>query len=159
MPSSLRALPGGIPDLWDRHGYPRLPIPAAIQGDVVHGALEIIVRALVKAGCSSTRSAEAVAVLRELAGYTKVAEDVLAKQLARFDGNPASAATGAINSLASSRIGCQAREQIQTYLNRMELRPSVVIGPGTPRATRHCKSYPARAGDHPEKELVAEHCV
>ena len=22
------------PDLWDQHGYPRLPIPAAIRGDV-----------------------------------------------------------------------------------------------------------------------------
>ena len=34
------------PDLWDNHGYPRLPNPAAIKGDVVHGSLEIIVKAL-----------------------------------------------------------------------------------------------------------------
>ncbi|MBK6871226.1 MAG: PD-(D/E)XK nuclease family protein [Kineosporiaceae bacterium] len=97
------------PDLWEQHGYPRLPIPTAIRGDVVHSALEIIVKTLVNAGCTSTRSAEAVAVLRGLGGYTKVAEDVLAKQLARFDGNPASPATGAINSPATSRIGCRKR--------------------------------------------------
>lgn len=144
------------PDLWDRHGYPRLPIPAAIQGDVVHGALEIIVRALVKAGCSSTRSAEAVAVLRELAGYTKVAEDVLAKQLARFDGNPriSSDRRDQLTRQLTDWVP-QAREQIQTYLNRMELRPSAVTGPGTPPSDPSLR-YPARAGDHPEKELVAE---
>lgn len=144
------------PDLWEQHGFPRLPIPAAIRGDAVHGALEIIVKAFVKAGCSSTRSAEAVAVLRELGGYTKVAEDMLTVQLARFDGNP--------------RLGDdrreqltrnlpdwvpEAREQVQTYLNRMELRPSSgswTASPTVDPATR----YPARTGDHPEKELVAE---
>jgi len=144
------------PDLWEQHGYPRLPIPAAIRGDVVHSALEIIVKALVKAGCTSTRSAEGVAVLRGLGGYTKVAEDVLAKQLARFDGNPR---------LTSDRrdqltrhltdFVPQAREQIQTYLNRMELHPSAVPGPNTPPRDPAVR-YRARTGDHPEKELVAE---
>ena len=144
------------PDLWDQHGYPRLPIPAAIRGDVVHGALEIIVKALVKTGCSSTRSAEAVTVLRELGGYTKVAEDVLAKQLARFDGNPriSSDRRDQLTRQLTDWVP-QAREQIQTYLNRMELRPSAVSGPGAPPGDPAVR-YPARTGDHPEKELVAE---
>ncbi|MEI2825786.1 MAG: PD-(D/E)XK nuclease family protein [Dermatophilaceae bacterium] len=144
------------PDLWENHGYPRLPIPAAIRGDVVHGALEIIVKALVKAGCSSTRSAEAVAVLRELGGYTKVAEDVLAMQLARFDGNPrlASDRRDHLTRQITDWVP-QAREQIQTYLNRMELRPSAATGAGAPPSDPAVR-YPARAGDHPEKELVSE---
>ena len=146
------------PDLWEQHGYPRLPIPAAIRGDVVHGALEIIVKALAKAGCSSTRSAEAFAVLRELGGYTKVAEDGLATQLARFDGNPRLSGDRR-EQLARSLTDWVpgAREQIQTYLNRMELRPSSTpasggrAAPGEP-AVRH----PVRQGDYPEEELVAD---
>lgn len=144
------------PDLWRQHGYPRLPVPAAIRGDVVHGALEIIMKALAQAGCTSTRSAEAVAVLRELGGYTKVAEIVLAKQLARFAGNPR------ISTDRRAQITRQltdwvphAREQIQNYLNRTELHPSTGTGRGAPPsdpAVRHS----ARSGDHPEKELVAE---
>lgn len=144
------------PGLWDQHGYPRLPISAAIRGDVVHGALEIIVKALVKAGCSSTRSAEAVAVLRELGGYTKIAEDVLASQLARFDGNPriSSDRRDQLTRQLTDWVP-QAREQIQTYLNRIKLRRSAITGQGTPSSDPAVR-YPARTGDHPEKELVAE---
>ena len=144
------------PDLWERHGYPRLPVPAAIRGDVVHGALEIIVRALAKAGCASTRSAEAVAVLRELGGYTKVAEDVLAVKLAQFERNPR-LSDDRRQQLTRSLTEWvpQAREQVQTYLNRMDLRPS--DAPGRVAAPRDSTvRYPARTGDHPEKELVAE---
>lgn len=144
------------PDLWEQHGYPRLPIPAAIRGDVVHGALEIIVKALVKAGCSSTRSAEGVSVLRELGGYTKVTEDVLAVQLARFDGNPR-LGEDRREQLKRSLTDWvpEAREQIQTYLNRMDIRPSSGWGTVPPTAD-HSTRYPARTGEHPEKELVAE---
>lgn len=142
------------PDLWEQPGYPRLPIPAAIRGDVVHGALEIIVKALVKAGCTSTRSADAVAVLRELGGYTQVAEGVLAKQIARFDGNPrlSSDRREHLTRQLTDWIP-QAREQIQTYLNRTELRPTT--GSGSPPSDPTVR-HPARTGDHPEKELVAE---
>lgn len=144
------------PDLWRHHGYPPLPIPAAIRGDVVHGALETIVKALVKAGCSSARSAEAVAVLRGLGGYTNVAEGVLAAQLARFEGNPRLGADRREQLTRSLTDWVpEARELIQTYLNRIDLRPS------TSRATATVTSdsatrYPARTGDHPEKELVDE---
>lgn len=144
------------PDLWERHGYPHLPVPAAIRGDVVHGALEIILRALVKAGCASTRSAEAVAVLRELGGYTKVAEDVLAVQLAQFESNPR-LSDDRRQQLTRSLAEWvpQAREQVQTYLSRMNLRPSNAPGRmATPRDS--AARYPARTGDHPEKELVAD---
>lgn len=144
------------PGVWERSGYPRLPIPAAIRGDVVHGALEIIVKALVKAGCSSTRTAEAVAVVRQLGGYTKVAEDVLAVQLARFEGNPR-LGEDRREQLTRNLADWvpEAREQIQTYLNRMNLRSSGGSGAVPPTADPSTR-YPARAGEHPEKELVAE---
>ncbi|WP_246117564.1 PD-(D/E)XK nuclease family protein [Cellulomonas composti] len=144
------------PQLWEQPGYPRLPITAAIRGDVVHGALELIVKALVNAGCTSTRSAEAVAVLRELGGYTKVAETSLARQLARLDGNPR-LGTARREQLARQLTDGlpQVRVQIQTYLNRMELRPSAGRQSGSP-PSRPAVRYPARVGDHPEKVLVAD---
>ena len=75
MPAPVRARPGPrYPDLWDGRGYPRVPAFAALFGDVVHGALDTIVRALVAAGCESAQSAEAVTVLRQLGGYTAVIE-------------------------------------------------------------------------------------
>ncbi len=147
------------PDLWDKHGYPRLPNPAAIKGDVVHGSLEIIVKALVKAGCLSTRAADAVAVLRELGGYSAVAQGVLDEQLARLDGNPriSEGRREQINRLLGDWVP-EAREQIQTYLNRMELRPRAGVAKtgGSASPSQPDKRYPAREGDHPERELVAE---
>src|SRR5688572_2264969 len=58
------------PDLWSGYGYPRAPNPAALFGDVVHDALERIVRALVAAGCTTSTSREAVGVLRSAGGYS-----------------------------------------------------------------------------------------
>ena len=143
------------PELWEQHGYPRLPNPAAIQGHVVHGALEIIVKALVRKGCSSTRSAEAVAVLRELGGYTKITEGVLATQMARFEGNPRLTSDQQDHlTRALTDWVPDAREQIQTCLNRLELRPSAPAGSCT--SSDPVKRYPARTGEHPEKELRAE---
>src|SRR5690606_16498242 len=49
----------------------------------------------------------------------------------------------------------EAREQIQTYLTRMDLRPSGASGT-VPSTADPSMRYPARTGDHPEKELVAE---
>jgi hypothetical protein len=123
---------------------------------VVHGALESIVKAFVKAGCPSTRSAQAVAVLRELGGYTKVVEDVLAVQLARLEGNPRLGADRREHLTRSLTDWVpEAREQIQTYLTRMDLRPSSASGT-VPSTADPSMRYPARTGDHPERELVAE---
>ncbi|AWB89440.1 PD-(D/E)XK nuclease family protein [Salinibacterium hongtaonis] len=54
------------PSLWDGYAYPRAVQPSALFGDVVHDALEHVVRALVKAGCTTSSSPDAVAVLRVL---------------------------------------------------------------------------------------------
>lgn len=147
------------PDLWDKHGYPRLPNPSAIKGDVVHGSLEIIVKALAAAGCVSTRTSDAVAVLRELGGYTAVAEAVLAQQLARLDGNPriSRERRDQVNRMLGEWVP-EAREQIQTYLNRMELRPRASGAPafGLAPPGQPAKRFPAREGDHPERELIAD---
>lgn len=147
------------PELWNQRGYPRTPNPAAIKGDVVHGSLEVILKAMVKSRCPSTRSATAVAVLRELGGYTAVAEDVMVRQLSRFDGNPRVDGDRRENlaRVLSDWIP-EAREQIQTYLNHMDLTVASAIP--EPPSSKESGSLPARRpavqGDHPEQELVAE---
>ena len=57
------------PELWKGRGYPPMPNTAALLGDVVHTALELLVKALVAAGCESTGTAAAVAVLKQMGGY------------------------------------------------------------------------------------------
>jgi hypothetical protein len=76
------------PDLWDGTGYPRLPRVPALFGDIVHAALDTIVKALVTVGCESAQSPEAVAVLRQLGGYTAVIERAAEARLAGLPGNP-----------------------------------------------------------------------
>jgi hypothetical protein len=90
------------PDLWTGHGYPRAVHLSALFGDIVHDALERIIRALVAAGCTSASTPEAVVVLRALGGYSAVATEALEQRMARLDGNP--------------RLNADRREQIQRQL-------------------------------------------
>ncbi|MFF5219509.1 PD-(D/E)XK nuclease family protein [Micromonospora sp. NPDC000442] len=109
------------PDLWSRSGYPMMPV-IAVFGDVVHSALEAILKALIAAGCESTRVAGAAQVLRELGGITAVVERALKDRLARMDENPR------LNRDRGRRLGCElsdrvpeARAQVQAYLRRIGL--------------------------------------
>lgn len=144
------------PDLWAQSGYPRLPNLPAMTGDVVHGALQIIVAALVAAGCVSPRTADAVPVLRDLGGYTAVAQRTLDEQLRRLDGNPRISADrrDQVDRALSDWLP-EAREQIQSYLNRMTLRPYPTPAPAGASSRLSAKRYPIRGGTHPERELVA----
>ena len=76
------------PDLWEGTGYPDSPNVAALTGNVVHESLEIIIRALVRSGCSSTQDPEAVAVLRTLGGYSAIIQRVTEEQIRRLENNP-----------------------------------------------------------------------
>jgi hypothetical protein len=146
------------PDLWAQRGYPRLPNLPAMKGDVVHGALQIIVTALVAAGCGSPRTADAVTVLRDLGGYTAVAQRTLDEQLRRVDGNPrVSVDRREQVDRALSDWLPEAREQIQSYLNRMALQPYPKSVPDGALTRLPAKRYPIRGGTHPERELVAAH--
>jgi hypothetical protein len=114
------------PELWEGRGYPLVPAIAALFGDVVHGALDAIVKALVDAGCESPRAAGAVDVLRELGGYTAVTERVLDARMARLGANPRLDDGGLrrLNQHLRGRVA-EARAQVQAYLSRVELPPGV----------------------------------
>ncbi len=124
----------------------------------MHGALQIIVTALVAAGCGSPRTADAVTVLRDLGGYTAVAQRTLDEQLRRVDGNPrVSVDRREQVDRALSDWLSEAREQIQSYLNRMTLQPYPKSVPDGALTRLPAKRYPIRGGTHPERELVAAH--
>ena len=76
--------------------------------------------------CSSATSAEAVAVLKSLGGYTAVAEQVLAGRLAQLDGNPRlrSDQRRRLERELGDRMP-DARGEIQEYLSRIPPLPSV----------------------------------
>jgi hypothetical protein len=151
------------PDLWTGRGYPPMPGTAALFGEVVHRALETIVKALIAAGCESTLTAGAVQVLRELDGITAVAERALNDLLDRLDGNPR------IDGEHIRRLSIdltdrlpEARVQIQAFLSRTTL-PGVIHADrgheceeGTTGASRLGPRRPVGAGTHPEMKLTAE---
>lgn len=124
------------PDLWDGRGYPRVPSLAALFGDVVHDALETIVRALVAARCESAQSPEAVNVLRQLGGYTVVIERAAEARLKGLPGNPrlSNDLRQRIQRGLRDRVG-DARVQVQAYISGAVIAPcGKEHGPGTPAA-------------------------
>lgn len=113
-----------FPDLWIGYGYPRAPHPSALFGDVVHDALEQIVRALVAAGCTTLISAEAVAVLRGVGGYSAVATAAVERRMMRLQDNPrlSVARRQQIQRQLEDRVP-EARVEIQARLRRIALVP------------------------------------
>jgi hypothetical protein len=79
------------PELWRGRGYPPRLQVAALGGSVVHLALEVITKQLMRAGAPSQDHPVATQVLRELGGYTRIVEDCVERILKRFADNPRAA--------------------------------------------------------------------
>lgn len=78
----------GYNDVWSGRGYPRPLQIASLSGIAVHSALQTIVSALARAGCNSPSAPEAVAVMKQLGGYSAVLEQAIHKLLGRHVDNP-----------------------------------------------------------------------
>jgi len=76
------------PNIWNRRGYPDLPHPAALEGQVVHLSLEAITKALVREKCSSFLDPKAVDVLKELGGLSNVIIEHIDLILEKLADNP-----------------------------------------------------------------------
>jgi hypothetical protein len=145
------------PDLWDRPMYPTLPNPAALFGNVVHAALEVVVRAFVDAGVTSVNGVEGTDVLRELCGLTSIVEDATTKELAPLDDNPRLTNDQRRRLARNLRARApEARMQVQTYLSRTPFTPSanahaVNPSPGASAPRRRA----LQEGSHAEVRLVA----
>lgn len=74
--------------LWEGPGYPTRPNVAAVSGIVVHDAAEAVLKKFAQAGVTSLMQPPAMAVLRELGGFTKVLDDALVDFFASQNNNP-----------------------------------------------------------------------
>ena len=148
------------PALWSGLGYPPLPSPTSLFGNVVHGALEVVLRALSDAGVASPRAEEAAQVLVGLGGLRTVIDSEIARQVTRLATNPR------LSDERKRRIHRDlqektqdARAQVQTYLSRTQFVPGSPDGEPvghSPRpSTRRARS-PLADGSHAEAWLVAD---
>ena len=112
------------PEIWDRRGYPRKLHAVALEGTVVHLALERVVHRLSEAGCPSVSDASAVEVMKALGGYTALARASIESVLQSFEGNPRAApAIDAARSRLEFAIP-EIRATIQVQLSRLQLQPT-----------------------------------
>lgn len=141
------------PKLWPGRGYPPRVHLGAIRGTVVHMALEIIVKALVRAHCPSAHDAAAFRVMRDLGGYTKVIDGCIDQVLHRLTSSPRAwhLLEYAARSLRSWLP--EARTEIQTVLSRIRLPLAPSAPPVGDRFRPHCLP---REGVFPEVDLCAE---
>ena len=144
---------GHYPEVWTGRGYPPRVQLGLLSGTVVHLALEVITRALVRAGCLSLHDPTVLQVLRDLGGYTKVLNDCIDRVLARLASNPR--AQRVLEFAGRSLRGQvpELRNRAQMILCRVRLLPTPTgSGEGnTPRARG-----PLSVGAFPEIELRAE---
>jgi len=148
------------PDLWDGWGYPPLPSTPAIFGNVVHGALEIVVKALTDAGVESPKTEAASQVLRGLGGLTTVVESRMDEELAPLESNPR------LSKDRCRRIARELRDQVslacvqvQTYLSRSSFVPNAprkAIAQAGSGASPGPLRVALTDGSHAEVRLIAD---
>jgi hypothetical protein len=121
------------------------------------------VKALVAADCKSAQSPEAVAVLRQLGGYTAVIERAAVARLAGLPGNPrlSDDMRQRIQRGVRSRVA-DARVQVQAYINNTVIAPAgkaqgswTPVVDGSPVATVSGRRAPLPLGSHAEVILTA----
>lgn len=151
------------PDVWDRRGYPVVQRSAALLGDVVHGALDAIVVALNRAGCTSAVSAEAVNVIRELGGLSAVLRETIDDKIASLADNPRlnDETVEGLRQALTDQLGL-ASHQVQVLLSRGKLpvwagnAETEALAGGAPGLSGPRRRSPVGSGAHPEVDVVAE---
>jgi hypothetical protein len=140
------------PDIWSRWGYPPRPTVPALLGEVVHRVLENALREFHAYGCTSLADPAAVAVLKELGGYSRLAELAIDEQLSRLANNPrASARINGLRTALMAKVP-EIRQRAQQVIARTSLQPTTIASTG---ATSPAERTPLPAGSHPEVELRA----
>jgi PD-(D/E)XK nuclease superfamily len=114
------------PDVWNKTGYPPKPQVAAIVGQIVHATVGTIVTTLRSRGAASVREPDAISILRELGGFSKIISRVVTEVLDRIADNPRLHSTDRLQSEILRRLP-HIREKVQALLSRA-VWPSDTIG-------------------------------
>ena len=144
------------PWVWNHQGYPRAPT-AALEGTATHLALEMITRALSDRGCRSMGDASAIAVLKELGGFTAVIRKSIERALRRYADNPRTAPVLDRARRCLYARTADIRSRVQGFLSRVHLQPrpgSGLVRDGS-NEKRESRSELPR-GSHSEIQLEAE---
>jgi hypothetical protein len=147
------------PDIWAGRGYPPKLQVAALAGSVVHLALEIITRELVRSGVPSLSDPSAPQVLKALGGYTRVVEGCVDRILKRFGDNPRALP---LTEYAERTLRGQVptlRARVQSTLSRLRLSRGPQRGPVSAAPKTTAPLTPTRGalgnGTYPEVEIRA----
>lgn len=141
------------PHVWKKRGYPRIPQISALEGTVVHLALEKISHALVKRGCHSLIEERAFTTLKDLGGYTVIITDCIESALRQYEGNPrATPVLGYVRQRLVPRV-----PKIRTHVQRLLSRIHLATGDGIPLDaagdSMGASSHQLPYGSHAEIEL------
>jgi PD-(D/E)XK nuclease superfamily len=141
------------PSLWAGDGYPQLPALPAIEGIIVHAAIDRITKALADRACQSIRDASAIEAMKELGGYTVLISELTNNALAHYHQNPrARAVLDGLRRKLVSRAS-ELRSRIQRQVSRLDpgaRRAKLTRGP---RKTGTESRFPLTEGSYPEIEL------
>lgn len=145
------------PELWGGRGYPPKLQVAALTGSVVHLALEIITKRLLRAGVPSLSDPSAPEVLRALGGYTRVVEECVDRILERYADNPRASA---LMEHAQRTLRGQVptlRVRVQSMLSRLRLPKGAAVPPASwqSKASGPSRRFPLANGAYPEVEVRA----
>jgi hypothetical protein len=139
------------PGLWNRRGYPPQPGITALAGNIVHAAVETVLKALSAHGCGSSADPAAVAVLKGLGGYTGLVEHGIATALDVLADNPRAAGkTAALDAALRVKVP-EMRQRVQSIITRAP----VSLGGEDHGAASLGSRRPLPAGSYPEADLQA----
>lgn len=145
------------PELWDRHGYPTLPVRAALFGTVVHRIVERLSDAM-----GSTDDAKAplsiVGVLQSLGGWAQLAVSAVEEALTEYENNPriVHAALDRLRDDLTRRVP-DAIDQAKLLLrNQRSTTPSVRSVRTTRAVPQAVPRLPAAPGTHLERVVTIE---
>jgi hypothetical protein len=129
--------------------YPARLTNASFQGQVVHHALEVIVRKIV-----TRKEPSPSAALMELGGYSRILADSINHLKSRYIENPrAENVLASIVESATHQVG-QMREQLQLQLQRLDIES--IRANNVPSTSYRPQRHSLPPGVYPEVELIAE---
>lgn len=141
------------PNIWNGHGYPQRVHVVGLAGQVLHSAVEVILKALTTSGCASVYEPAAFGVMKALGGYSAVINEAIDRVLSDCGENPrALPIMESAGRMLRARVQ-ELRGQAQTLVSRVSLAAKVPSGEQPRHGER--KRGPLTAGAFSELDLQA----
>jgi PD-(D/E)XK nuclease superfamily len=143
------------PEVWGQPGYPDRAGEAALIGTAIHEGVELVLRELGRAGCTSLAEKRAVEVIRGLGGYSEIAARCLEENLERLALNPRMSQRLSGLRVRLDRRTAEMRRAVQALVSQSPVAPRR-LEPSRAQVGDRAVGGRLREGGHPEASLVAE---